>query len=147
EEARVRACILIQAAIRGFLTRRAVSLMLKKAAAVDVISRAWKAYFFRMTINCLIYNRKLRNEKAATIIQATWRGYRIRKEKLEANKRLEEARRRISEQIRVALPCMTLGVRTTTAIDKIEQINRHNKFSSLGDHLDILIMTSRLSPD
>ena len=144
-ERRSVAALLIQSYWRRYLARNFVySMVLRDSQAVTVIGRAWKSYSFRRTIDNRIEMRKQKLEKSATRIQSLWRGYRTRKQIFDENERIRDARRRISEQIRNSIPQMRLGCRTSSAI---EEISRHPTFSRLGQHIEALIVTSRMSQE
>jgi hypothetical protein len=141
EELELCACVKIQSCWRGYSTRKRVEQNLhEQMNSVNVISKAWKSYRLRSCIN----NRVEKKIRSAIRIQAAWKGYWTRKRIFEENRRVEEARIRISEQIRNSVPAMRLGNRTNLAI---EELSRHSVFSRLGAHIDALVVTSKMSPD
>lgn len=101
--ARTDAAIIIQSYVRGYLVRRNIARQHRAATVIAVATRQW-----------LAWRASTRLDRAATKIQAMYRGHVTRKK---LGKRAREIRRRALEANARFNPKMTLAARTSSALE------------------------------
>ncbi|EDV27588.1 uncharacterized protein TRIADDRAFT_53434 [Trichoplax adhaerens] len=103
---KLRACRIIVAHQRGYMIRKRIA---QQNQAARLIQTRW-----RLHNRYTQANRRI--ERAATLIQATWRGYIVRLNQLKHNKALEEARQRIKQANEAVTEDKKLSNRTKSAL-------------------------------